>query len=35
MELIIFWTRLAENKIEDFYQYYSEKVSVKTAKKNS
>ena len=32
MGLNVFWTRLAENKLEDIYQYYRKKAGVKIAK---
>lgn len=33
MELEIFWTQLAENKLQDIFHYYKHKVSLKTAHK--
>ena len=33
MELTVYWTRLAENKLTDIYNYYEIKVSIKVAEK--
>src|SRR5690554_1946062 len=33
MELEIFWTQLAENKLQDIFHYYKHKASLKTARK--
>lgn len=33
MELIVYWTQFAEDKLEDIYHYYSEKASKKVALK--
>jgi toxin ParE1/3/4 len=31
MELTVYWTQFAENKLEDVFAYYSEKVSISLA----
>ena len=33
MELEIFWTQLAENKLKDIFNYYKTKAGIKIAKK--
>ncbi len=33
MGLTIYWTRLAEDKLEDIYNYYKTKASLRVAKK--
>lgn len=33
MELEIFWTQLAENKLQDIFHYYKHKANLKTARK--
>lgn len=33
MELVVYWTQFAEDKLEDIYHYYSEKASKKIALK--
>lgn len=33
MELNIFWTQLAENKLQDIFDYYKFKAGLKTARK--
>ena len=33
MELEIFWTQLAENKLIDIFNYYRSKAGIKIAKK--
>lgn len=32
MELTIYWTQFAENKLEDIFFYYKEKASIRIAK---
>ena len=32
MELIVYWTKFAENKLEDIYEYYLLKANIKIAK---
>lgn len=33
MELAIYWSRLAEEKLEDIFNYYKQKAGIKTAQK--
>lgn len=33
MELEIFWSRLAENKLQDVFDYYKVKAGIKTARR--
>ena len=33
MELAVYWTRFAENKLDDIYDYYKSKASTKIARK--
>lgn len=33
MDLIVFWSRLAEEKLEDIFNYYKEKAGISIARK--
>jgi len=33
MELVVYWTRFAENKLEDIFDYYESKASTRIARK--
>lgn len=33
MELIVFWSRLAENRLQDIFNYYKSKAGIRTARK--